>query len=81
MTATAAATVVVAVGDTAAEAVAMVGATAAAEEATVVVRLFGFRSCDHALTTLPGGDRMSGLGAGLGNIDWAKQQLTKFEKK
>lgn len=28
-----------------------------------------------------GGDRMSNLGAGLGNIDWGKQSLTKFEKK
>lgn len=28
-----------------------------------------------------GGDRMSNLGAGLGNIDWNSQQLSKFEKK
>jgi hypothetical protein len=28
-----------------------------------------------------GGDRMSGLGAGLNNIDWSRQQLSKFEKK
>jgi ATP-dependent RNA helicase DDX5/DBP2 len=28
-----------------------------------------------------GGDRMSNLGNGLGNIDWGNQQLSKFEKK
>ncbi len=28
-----------------------------------------------------GGDRMSGLGAGLSTIDWSRQQLSKFEKK
>jgi ATP-dependent RNA helicase DDX5/DBP2 len=28
-----------------------------------------------------GGDRMSALGAGLGNIDWSRQSLSKFEKK
>lgn len=28
-----------------------------------------------------GGDRMSNLGAGLGNIDWNSQALSKFEKK
>lgn len=35
----------------------------------------------HADDFTGGGDRMSGLGANLGNVDWASQSLAKFEKK
>lgn len=51
----------------------------AEEEVTVVV----VSRCFYPRPTLikAGGDRMGNLGAGLHNIDWATQQLTKFEKK
>lgn len=74
------------------EAMAGAEATGVAEEATgvavdtaAVVAALGVGHmglvAETQLIPASGGDRMSNLGAGLGNIDWGQQQLTKFEKK
>ena len=58
----------------------------------LAVAMMAMEACvDHDLTLRTvhadlifvggGGDRMSGLGAGLNNIDWGRTTLAKFEKK